>query len=133
MARSKKTNHESFLPLHFRPARTRRAPAAEENPAIQAIWAVVSMIPRGQVTTYGTVARAAGLPGRARQSGYALRIAPDDLHLPWFRVVGAGGRIVFPKSSRSFREQVRYLKSEGVSIERGRVARSALSELEKTE
>ncbi|NIR59953.1 MAG: cysteine methyltransferase, partial [Gammaproteobacteria bacterium] len=51
------------------------------------------------------VARAAGLPGRARQAGYALRNMPRAMHLPWHRVVGAGGRIVFPARSSSHREQ----------------------------
>ncbi len=83
------------------------------------------MIPRGRVRTYGDVARVAGLPGRARQAGYALRMMPQDLHLPWHRVVGAGGRIVFPRSSSQYREQGRRLRSEGVAVKDGRVPRSA--------
>jgi methylated-DNA-protein-cysteine methyltransferase-like protein len=97
--------------------------------ALQAIWDVVCAIPRGQVASYGAVARAAGLPGRARQAGYALRVAPRSLHLPWHRVVGAGGRIAFPASSTAYREQQRRLRAEGVRVENGRVARAALSEL----
>lgn len=93
---------------------------------MQAIWNVVAMIPRGRVLTYGEVARAAGFPGRARQAGHALRMMPADLHLPWHRVVGAGGRIVFPKSSSEYREQGRRLRSEGVAVKSGRVARAAL-------
>lgn len=103
---------------------------AEDNPALQGIWHVVCSIPRGQVSTYGAVARAAGLPGRARQAGFALRIAPEELYLPWHRVVGAGGRIVFPTASRAYREQARRLRAEGVSIQNGRVVRSALTDLE---
>jgi len=98
----------------------------EENPAIQAIWDVVAQIPRGAVSTYGDVARAAGLPGRARQAGYALKHTPPGLHLPWHRVVGAGGKIVFPPGSSAFREQARRLRAEGVKVENGRVPRSAL-------
>jgi methylated-DNA-protein-cysteine methyltransferase-like protein len=106
--------------------RTRRRPgqSVEEHPALQAIWDVVAQIPRGKVTTYGDVAVAAGLPGRARQVGYALRHSPNDL--PWFRVLGAGGRIVFPPGSRYYVEQTRRLTSEGVKVERGRVERAAL-------
>ena len=48
------------------------------------------------------------------------------MHLPWHRVVGAGGRIVFPPRSSAHREQTRRLKSEGITVESGRVARSAL-------
>jgi methylated-DNA-protein-cysteine methyltransferase-like protein len=81
------------------------------------------------VATYGGVARAAGLPGRARQAGYALRVAGGSLNLPWHRVVGAGGRIAFPSASRAHREQARRLRAEGVAVADGRVARSALIDL----
>ncbi len=77
------------------------------------------MIPPGRVRTYGDVAQVAGFPGRARQAGYALRIMPPDLHLPWHRVIGAGGRIVFQKASREYREQVQRLRSEGVAVKDG--------------
>jgi methylated-DNA-protein-cysteine methyltransferase related protein len=96
--------------------------ASTSNPALEAIWHAVCAIPRGQVSTYGAVARSAGFPGRARQAGFALRVAPEALHLPWHRVVGAGGRIVFPKSSREHREQARRLRAEGVSVRNGRVS-----------
>ena len=90
---------------------------------------MVCAIPRGQASTYGAVARAAGLPGRARQAGYALRVAPKELNLPWHRVVGAGGRIVFAKSSYQHREQARRLRAEGILVKNGRVASSALTQL----
>ena len=106
------------------------SPSTEADAALNAIWHVVCAIPRGRVSTYGAVARAAGLPGRARQAGYALRIAPRGLNLPWHRVVGAGGRIVFPKSSREHLEQTRRLRAEGVGVRDGRVAASALTDLE---
>jgi methylated-DNA-protein-cysteine methyltransferase-like protein len=113
--------------------RQRKTPAAllqplRENAALEAIWHAVCTIPRGRVSTYGAVARAAGLPGRARQAGFALRVAGDELNLPWHRVVGAGGRIVFPRSSHAHREQTRRLRAEGVRVADGRVARAALIE-----
>jgi methylated-DNA-protein-cysteine methyltransferase-like protein len=114
-----------FLSSGRQPTR-RGARSVEENPAIQAIWDVVAQIPPGTVSTYGDVARAAGLPGRARQAGYALKHTPEGLHLPWHRVVGAGGKIVFPPGSSAFREQTRRLRGEGVNVENGRVAREAL-------
>jgi methylated-DNA-protein-cysteine methyltransferase-like protein len=52
------------------------------------------------------------------------------MKLPWHRVVGAGGRIVFPNSSREYREQARRLRAEGIRIENGRVMRSALTDLD---
>lgn len=110
---------------------SRKRLAPEENPALQAIWHAVCAIPRGQVSTYGAVARAAGFPGRARQAGFALRVAPKALHLPWHRVVGAGGRIVFPKFSAEHKEQARRLRAEGVPIQNGRVARFTSTRLDE--
>jgi methylated-DNA-protein-cysteine methyltransferase-like protein len=120
---------ELFLPRGHMAA-PRRAASAEDNPAIQAIWDVVGMIPRGKVSTYGAVARAAGLPGRARLTGRALRIAPQELNLPWHRVVGAGGRIVFPKTSAPHREQARRLRAERVAVKDGRVDRACITDLD---
>jgi methylated-DNA-protein-cysteine methyltransferase-like protein len=115
-----------FLPLSAKRAGRGALPTGEDNPALQTMWDVVCRIPQGRVSTYGAVARAAGLPGRARQAGFALRVAPDEMHLPWHRVVGAGGRIVFPKTSRHYREQSRRLRAEGVKLTRGRVEASAV-------
>jgi methylated-DNA-protein-cysteine methyltransferase related protein len=109
------------------PLKKTRRGAPEENPALQAMWDVVCAIPRGQVSTYGAVARAAGFPGRARQAGLALKLAPKQLNLPWHRVLGAGGRIVFPESSHAHREQARRLRAEGVAVKNGRVPRAAMT------
>ncbi len=87
------------------------------------------MIPRGKVSTYGAVARAAGLPGRARLVGLALKIAPE-INLPWHRVLGAGGRIVFPEASSHHREQARRLRAERVAVKNGRVDRSCIMDFE---
>jgi len=112
-------------------ARARGPLPVDDNPALQAIWHVVCAIPRGHAATYGTVARAAGLPGRARQAGFALRVAPKELNLPWHRVVGAGGRIAFPQSTRQHKEQARRLRAEGVRVENGRADASALTDLDE--
>jgi len=130
MARSIKLSSRLFLPARAA-SRARRSAAIDDNPAIQLIWDVISAIPRGQVSTYGAVARAAGFPGRARLAGFALRMAPDDKSLPWHRVVGAGGRIVFLKSSVQHREQSRRLRAEGVAVKDGRVDRSCVADLER--
>jgi methylated-DNA-protein-cysteine methyltransferase related protein len=133
VARSKKAFAALFRPLSSEGLRSRpsRRAAGEDNPALEAIWHVVASIPRGRVSTYGAVARAAGLPGRARQTGFALRVAPEELNLPWHRVLGAGGRIVFPMSSRHYKEQARRLRAEGVPVKNGRVAASALTPLDE--
>ncbi len=63
------------------------------TPALRKIYAVIARIPRGRVATYGQIASLAGLPRRARLVGRALRVAPEELELPWHRVVNAQGKI----------------------------------------
>ncbi len=64
----------------------------ERSSNYQRIYAVVRRIPEGRVATYGQVAAAAGLPGHARQVGYAM-YALDDDSVPWQRVINAQGRV----------------------------------------
>ncbi len=77
----------------------------------QDIQYVVATIPRGKVSTYGAVAKAAGYPGAARQVAWALRATNT---LPWHRVVGAKGKILLPGEAgleqrmRLQTEQVRF-------------------------
>jgi len=61
--------------------------------SLQAIYAVVSRIPQGKVSTYGRVAELAGLPRRARLVGRALRELSPDSGVPWHRVLNAAGKI----------------------------------------
>jgi methylated-DNA-protein-cysteine methyltransferase-like protein len=87
----------------------------------QSILDVVRAIPRGRVTTYGTVAARAGLPRQARLVGKVLAALPEGSPVPWQRVVAAGGRIAFPAGSESRARQVARLRDEGVDAPRGRV------------
>lgn len=88
--------------------------SASRNAAYERIYAMVDSIPRGRVATYGQVAREAGLPGRARQAGYALRNLPRGSALPWHRVVSASGEI-----RTSGRRQRDLLEREGVRLTAG--------------
>ncbi len=79
---------------------------------------VVRRIPVGRVTTYGAVAHEAGLPGRARQVGYALAALPDGSDVPWHRVVNARGEISERSGGRAFaRIQRTLLEHEGVDFD----------------
>jgi methylated-DNA-protein-cysteine methyltransferase-like protein len=131
MADMKRSKLAANLFLGRKPDKSplKRPALPEDNPALQEIWHVVGAIPRGQISTYGAVALAAGLPGRARMAGRALRLAPKAMHLPWHRVVGAGGRIVFPPTSPEHREQARRLKAEKVIVKNGRASREFMTVL----
>lgn len=75
---------------------------------------VIRMVPRGKVSTYGAIARAAGFPGGARLVARALR---RSFGLPWQRILGAGGAIKLTGDSAI--EQRLRLEAEGVRF-RGR-------------
>jgi methylated-DNA-protein-cysteine methyltransferase-like protein len=113
-----------------------KATAARRRAA--AVLSAVRAIPRGRVATYGDVATAAGLPGRARLVGRVLREAPEAMAaiVPWHRVVGAGGVLsvarfaahtALTQRMRLEREGVRFTRSGRVdlAIHRARLRRRA--------
>jgi len=75
---------------------------------------VVALIPEGQVTSYGKIADLAGLPKRARLVSKALKAAPADLKLPWYRVINAQRKISFPIASPGYTKQRELLAQEGI-------------------
>lgn len=75
-----------------------------------AVVSVVSSLERGEVVTYGEVAAQAGFPGAARGVGSILRTSDADL--PWWRVVGSGGKLKTPNPGR----QAKLLEAEGVAL-----------------
>ena len=89
----------------------------------QQIYAVVRRIPKGRVATYGQVADLAGIPGHARQVGYALHALPEGTVVPWHRVVNAKGEISTRSLPGAELIQQQLLAREGVVLNaRGRVA-----------
>ena len=87
------------------------------------IYSAVMSIPAGNVATYGQIAEYAGLPGRARLVGYALRCLPTDSGVPWHRVVNAAGRISNRDDLEGEFEQRFLLEAEGVEFSAGNTVR----------
>jgi methylated-DNA-protein-cysteine methyltransferase-like protein len=75
-----------------------------------AVLEVLHSLQPGEVATYGEVAELAGYPGRARAVGRLLAVTDEDV--PWWRVVGHGGRLISPDPE----EQALLLRREGYSI-----------------
>ena len=85
------------------------------------IYTVVSLVPAGKVTTYGQVARLAGVAG-ARQVGYALAALVGANDVPWHRVINARGEISLRPGGGEQRQR-QLLEAEGVRFDpRGRVS-----------
>ncbi|MEM7349160.1 MAG: MGMT family protein [Acidobacteriota bacterium] len=90
---------------------------ANEPPSsnYQRIYAAVRRIPEGRVATYGQIAVLAGLPGHARQVGYALHALDDDT-VPWHRVINAQGRVSLRSEPGWEGFQRHLLEAEGVAF-----------------
>jgi methylated-DNA-protein-cysteine methyltransferase-like protein len=94
-----------------------------------AVYSVVRLIPKGQVTTYGTsplnfpwcpghVAKLIDRPRNSRQVGQALKYLQDDT-VPWQRVVNHKG-IISPRDEPGAADRQRVqLLAEGVPVEDG--------------
>jgi len=78
------------------------------------VYRLVKKIPRGRVTTYGTLAKLLRIRGGARAIGHAMAACPGGRGIPWHRVVGAGGRLLIREPQRSLQRQL--LETEGVAI-----------------
>jgi methylated-DNA-protein-cysteine methyltransferase-like protein len=79
------------------------------------IYDVIARIPKGKVATYKQVANLAGFAGHARMVGYALNKLPEDLKLPWHRVINSQGKISYAISRNGHDDlQKQLLIEEGV-------------------
>ena len=81
-----------------------------------AIAATIRKVPRGRVSTYGAIAKAAGYP---RCSRHVSRVLNQVRGLPWQRILGSGGRISI--RGELAMEQRFLLEAEGVRFKGRRV------------
>src|SRR5207302_9489336 len=87
------------------------------------VFRFVKQIPRGRVLTYGALAKALRLPGRARSAGRAMDATPSGKGIPWHRVVGERGKILIREPYASLQKKL--LESEGVTVIESRVVLKA--------
>jgi len=92
---------------------------------VEAVRAVVRDVRRGDVVSYGEVARRAGYPRAARAVGNVLA---SSLGLPWWRVVRANGEL----AAHGGEEQARRLRREGIRVRDGRCQLPAYSKRRTT-
>ena len=78
---------------------------------------IISAIPQGRVTTYGTVATLAGSPRAARQIGYILHAQGEKNQLPWQRVINVKGYVSIRGQEINAKNlQKTLLEQEGVEV-----------------
>ena len=86
------------------------------------IYAIVRMIPRGRVATYGQVAAIEG-SATARMVGYALAaLSGSDRSVPWQRVLNHAGTVSARSGGGGIARQRQALAAEGVPFDaKGRI------------
>lgn len=77
---------------------------------------IVSVIPYGRVTTYGTIATLAGLPRGARMVGGILHQSSEKYNLPWQRVINKDGFISIKSWDYPKKLQKALLEDEGIEV-----------------
>ncbi len=119
---------EAYCPSTY-PGSDPSAATTPMTPFTRSVYAVVAAIPSGRVTSYGAVAtilgRRPGLragPSAPRAVGGALSAIPDELDLPWWRVINSSGRISTSSIHHTAQIQRALLEDDGVHFsETGRI------------
>jgi methylated-DNA-protein-cysteine methyltransferase-like protein len=88
----------------------------KKNYAYSRIYGIINQIPRGQVATYGQIAKLACLPRGARQVGYALHRLEEGSKVPWHRVINGKGQISLQPGKPAASLQRHLLETEGVEF-----------------
>ncbi len=83
------------------------------------VWRALRAVPKGDLVTYGEVARACGVPGAARAVGRAAASNPAPLVVPCHRLVAGGGRLGGFSAGLAWKR--RLLRIEGVRVDSDRV------------
>lgn len=87
----------------------------EKDIFIQAVYNIVRLIPLGRVTSYGAIAKAAGLPNFSRMVGSILSHS-SARKIPAHRVTNSQGILSGKLAFGSNNEMQTLLESEGIVI-----------------
>ncbi len=85
------------------------------------VYQVVREIPRGRVTSYGTIAHYLGLKSGARMVGYAMNAAHTMPDVPAQRVVNRQGLLTGKAHFETPTRMQELLEAEGVVVENDKV------------
>lgn len=82
------------------------------NKTFEKVYELVRQVPKGYVTTYGTIGKQLGMSPRV--VGYALHANPDSQQTPCHRVVDRNGRVAPGFAFGGAGKQKELLEKEGV-------------------
>jgi methylated-DNA-protein-cysteine methyltransferase-like protein len=86
------------------------------------VYAIVSRIPAGRVTSYGAIAEYIGTKGSARMVGWAMNSSHTQTsHIPAHRVVNRIGLLTGKHHFGGLKVMQQLLESEGIEVEDDKV------------
>lgn len=85
------------------------------------VYAVVRLIPKGRVTSYGAIAEYLGMKSSARMVGWAMNAAHTDPSVPAHRVVNRSGILTGKHHFGSPTRMQELLQAEGITVENDQV------------
>ncbi|MDI3270752.1 MAG: MGMT family protein [Bacillota bacterium] len=101
-----------------------------ETPFFRTVWELCRKIPKGDVATYGDLAKEAGRPGAARAVGQAMAKNPVPLLTPCHRVVPSTGKVgQYGMGGPEVKEAL--LQMEGVPLANLRLAKHKMDHYER--
>lgn len=82
------------------------------------VWILAMSIPKGRVTTYGILTKAAGgtSPALARSITSILSRAPNPEAIPFHRIVYSGGKVWMDEKLHS--QRMKYYQHEGIKVDK---------------
>lgn len=82
----------------------------------KSVFELVKLIPRGRVTSYGSIAKALGTPKSSRMVGWAMNSSHGDKSIPAHRVVNRNGLLTGKMHFNTPTEMQERLESEGIEV-----------------
>lgn len=85
------------------------------------VYAVVRLIPRGKVTSYGSIAKYLGSAGSSRMVGWAMNAAHSMVDVPTHRVVNRVGVLSGKNHFKHPFLMQELLEKEGIRVENNQI------------
>lgn len=87
------------------------------------VYAVVKLIPKGRVTSYGAIANYLGTKMSARMVGWAMNAAHSQKSVPAHRVVNRNGLLTGKHHFATPRTMQQLLQQEGIRVINDKIVR----------
>ena len=85
------------------------------------VYAVVKLIPKGRVTSYGAIARYLGTGMSARMVGWAMNAVPPKMKIPAYKVVNSQGLLTGRHHFNPPSAMQERLEKEGIKVVKNKV------------